>query len=510
MTFTLHVDVAALARAPGRSRRRASRARARRQGQRLRLRQRPPRRGGRPARRSARSRSGTRYEVAEARQAFAGDVLVLTPWHHRHRRRCPSRPTRTHPHGGLGRGAWRRSPRMPRSATRGSSSRSRPRCTGTASRTTGSLEVAPLLDGVTLEGFALHLPIAQPTLGRAEPRPRRSSLGSGARPAASNGCGCPTSPTRSSASVRGAHPAIDVRPRIGTRLWLGRRDALRATGTVLDVHALRAGRAVRLPPDARRPAAIARRGERRHRARRRARGAAGRCGVSSAASKAAARGGLEAAGRVAVARSTWAASSAGSPSHRTCSARCCSSPMTSRWPSGTSSTATCGSPPRSFDQVGGLDSTVALPRLSGPDVEDRPAEPTARVLRSPVAGPSRQSREESGPSSKMPPAGIVRTRRLAHRVALRAIDVPDDQTADHERRHRPQQRRCVCGQDGMRQVGALQPFELPPDGDEVDGLEGQPHHEVAPPSAGPAGRGTPARGRTAANRPCSPAGTPRP
>jgi hypothetical protein len=43
--------------------------------------------------------------------------------------------------------------------------------------------------------------------------------------------------------LRAAHPEFRVRPRIGTDLWLGDREALRVTSTVLDVHPLRKGAA---------------------------------------------------------------------------------------------------------------------------------------------------------------------------------------------------------------------------------------------------------------------------
>ena len=101
-------------------------------------------------------------------------------------------------------------------------------------------ELAALMDGVTLEGFALHLPIAPPVLGRAEETEALVARLWGA------GLGVDRLwvshlAEEELASVRGAHPAIEVLPRIGTRLWLGRRDTLRATGTVLDVHHLRRG-----------------------------------------------------------------------------------------------------------------------------------------------------------------------------------------------------------------------------------------------------------------------------
>jgi alanine racemase len=41
--------------------------------------------------------------------------------------------------------------------------------------------------------------------------------------------------------LRGTHADFDIRPRVGTRLWLGDRSALRVTATVLDVHAVERG-----------------------------------------------------------------------------------------------------------------------------------------------------------------------------------------------------------------------------------------------------------------------------
>ena len=42
-------------------------------------------------------------------------------------------------------------------------------------------------------------------------------------------------------SLRGTHADFEVRPRIGTSLWLGDREALRVTATVLDVHPVERG-----------------------------------------------------------------------------------------------------------------------------------------------------------------------------------------------------------------------------------------------------------------------------
>ena len=46
------------------------------------------------------------------------------------------------------------------------------------------------------------------------------------------------------ARLRERRPGLDVRPRVGTALWLGDRDALRATATVLDKHAVSRGERV--------------------------------------------------------------------------------------------------------------------------------------------------------------------------------------------------------------------------------------------------------------------------
>ena len=66
-------------------------------------------------------------------------------------------------------------------------------------------------------------------------------------PTARAGSSSPTSPTPSSQSLRASYGDFELRPRIGTELWLGDRKALQVRATVLDVHEVRAGRRVRLP-----------------------------------------------------------------------------------------------------------------------------------------------------------------------------------------------------------------------------------------------------------------------
>ena len=88
-------------------------------------------------------------------------------------------------------------------------------------------------------------------------------------PAASSS---PTSPTPSWPRSAASYPDFELRPRIGTRLWLGDRGALDVRATVLDVHAGGARRRVRLPRPHRAQARAHRRRLRRHRPRHRARG----------------------------------------------------------------------------------------------------------------------------------------------------------------------------------------------------------------------------------------------
>ena len=109
---------------------------------------------------------------------------------------------------------------------------------------------------LVIEGLTLHLPITQPAgedAGRGgvsmSPRAREVCRWAGLWMAEVSGW---TSQAASTiwtshlsddelASVAAAAPGIEVRSRIGTRLWLGDRSALTAQGTVLAVHPLPAG-----------------------------------------------------------------------------------------------------------------------------------------------------------------------------------------------------------------------------------------------------------------------------
>jgi Alanine racemase, N-terminal domain len=179
---------------------------------------------------------GTRYEVAEARQAYAGDVLVLTPWDHRiDPLPRPGDPTIRTLSSIEALTALQTSSPGTRVVVEVETSMHRH---GVGHERLS--EVAPLLDGLVLEGFALHLPLAEPRLGRlAETEALVARLWGAALPV--DRLWVSHLSTAELDRIRAEHPAIDVRPRIGTALWLGRREALRAAGTVLDVHDLKRG-----------------------------------------------------------------------------------------------------------------------------------------------------------------------------------------------------------------------------------------------------------------------------
>ncbi len=99
-------------------------------------------------------------------------------------------------------------------------------------------EAAAHLDGVAVEGVAMHLPISQGSHLTEVNRLMTDVVAAG----------LPTSRVYVShltdtemASLRQSYPDYEFRPRIGTALWLGDRDALRVRATVLDVHPVERG-----------------------------------------------------------------------------------------------------------------------------------------------------------------------------------------------------------------------------------------------------------------------------
>ncbi len=187
---------------------------------------------------------GIDQEVDEVLDRFPGDVLVLTPV-------LPSSPA-----GQLGdhalTGGADRAARVLRTVSHRAALPSLPAGTRVVVECRTSMNrhglrpaelasVPAALDHVTLEGFALHLPLER--AGGNDPV-RETSAWIGHLAAA----GLPTSTmwvshidARELAELAARHPSTIFRPRIGTRLWLGDRSALTARGTVLDVEPLRRG-----------------------------------------------------------------------------------------------------------------------------------------------------------------------------------------------------------------------------------------------------------------------------
>jgi alanine racemase len=180
---------------------------------------------------------GTYAEVGEALEHFAGDVLVLTPW-----RPFEARATYSgrlvHTVGRLedldglasaaddGHGQVRIVLELITSMKRHGFTPA------------GLREAADHLAGVTLEGFALHLPMSHGShLGEVE---------RGITDLVASGIDCRRLfvshlTDDELASLRSSYPDFEIRPRIGTRLWLGDRGALKVRATVLDVHEVERG-----------------------------------------------------------------------------------------------------------------------------------------------------------------------------------------------------------------------------------------------------------------------------
>ena len=99
-------------------------------------------------------------------------------------------------------------------------------------------DAATLLDGVAVEGVAIHLPISQGSHLTEVNRLMTDVVAAGL-------------PTRrvyishltdtELTTLRQSYPDYEFRPRIGTQLWLGDRSALRVRATVLDMHPVERG-----------------------------------------------------------------------------------------------------------------------------------------------------------------------------------------------------------------------------------------------------------------------------
>jgi hypothetical protein len=174
---------------------------------------------------------GTAREVATVREHFGGDVLVLTP---------------TGPDAVTSGGAGLIRTVAHRDSLRAAAgTRVLVECRTSMQRHGVRPEdlagIRPLLDDVRLDGFALHFPLDRP--GDVDPVAEADGWVSRLTEA-----GLPVETVWVShlgpgevAGLSARHPGTTFRPRVGTRLWLGDRGALRAGGTVLDVEPLARG-----------------------------------------------------------------------------------------------------------------------------------------------------------------------------------------------------------------------------------------------------------------------------
>jgi alanine racemase len=179
---------------------------------------------------------GTYEELPEVATRFPGDLLVLTPW----------RPFQPAPD--------------PRVATRVVHTVSRPDDLGglleaqpgaryvlelaTSMRRHGMTaqqlwEAAGRRGGGRLEGVALHLPLATGSGHQREAERLLTDVVAAALPSPAVWVSHLTPAELT--TLRSSYADLTLRPRIGTDLWLGERQALHVTATVLDVHDLRRG-----------------------------------------------------------------------------------------------------------------------------------------------------------------------------------------------------------------------------------------------------------------------------
>ena len=112
--------------------------------------------------------------------------------------------------------------------------------------------VAKLLDDVRCEGWALHLPLPVAGAHGSEVEAWIRRLTEAGLPLERLWVSHLT--PQELDSLRSGHPALEIRPRVGTKLWLSDREAYHARAHVLDVHRVSRGehfgyRQRRLPGD---------------------------------------------------------------------------------------------------------------------------------------------------------------------------------------------------------------------------------------------------------------------
>jgi alanine racemase len=178
---------------------------------------------------------GTYSEVPDVSESFAGSVLVLTPWRSFepvvHGPRIVHTVSRLEDLSGLV--ATAPAGDRPRVVLELMTSMRRH---GFDSR--GLREAAKQLQDVCVEGFALHLPMSHSS-HLSEVRTLMNHLVASGVDARRVYVSHLTDAEM--ATLRASYGDFELRPRIGTRLWLGDRDALAVRATILDSHVVERG-----------------------------------------------------------------------------------------------------------------------------------------------------------------------------------------------------------------------------------------------------------------------------
>jgi alanine racemase len=178
---------------------------------------------------------GTYAEVEPVLEHFSGSVLVLTPWRPfeacgTHSDRLVHTIGRTEDLAGIREAAQVERPRVVLELLTSM------RRHGFTAR--GLRQAARHLDGLEVEGFALHLPMAH---GTHLPEVERLMTDIVASRTDSRRVFVSHLDDHELTTLRSNYRDFEVRPRVGTRLWLGERDTMRARATVLDVHPVKRG-----------------------------------------------------------------------------------------------------------------------------------------------------------------------------------------------------------------------------------------------------------------------------
>jgi alanine racemase len=181
---------------------------------------------------------GTYDEVPVAAARYDGSVLVLSPWRPFEKRVVYGDHV-VHTVGRLDDlHALIAAPERPRVVLERRTTMLRHGFTAPELREAGALVAADAGRGVRVEGVAFHLPMTQGShLGEVD-RLMTDVVAAGL-PAR---CVYVSHLTEAElASVTASYGDFEIRPRVGTGLWLGDRSALRVRATVLDVHPVERG-----------------------------------------------------------------------------------------------------------------------------------------------------------------------------------------------------------------------------------------------------------------------------